>query len=639
VNIPVVSPPPSSPPPPSSGGEVIFTDDFESGSLAGWDDGVDTNKHRILSDASLARSGSRLLEITYPQGGDGGWLTKFFMPGYDSLHVSFWVRFQADWQGPTKLLGVRGSRTDDQWSSFGVAGACPNGTDFFSTSVVTEGGSPGSTRFYSYFVGMAREPDGVTCWGRYDAPTGTTYTPPLDMSRGEWHRVDTWIRLNTPGQSNGAQLLWIDGVTRGEWTGLNFRTTRDLMLNAAQINANAQAPQTQRLYIDDFVVTANGGPGQTLPPTAPPPPPPPPGETPQLDVVTVTPSSLSLSGVGATGNLQASARDQFGDPIGASFSWTSLNTAVATVSSSGQVTARGAGSTGVVATAAGHADTANVVVTVAAPPPPPPPPPSADEPIYQTGNETFFVDGFEDYSSTTQLLTWQALFPGRWLTNSPQGIALTTSGGHSGNRAARFTYNAGSQQQDRLIEAQIRGANPNVAIATFWIRTQPGYTWINSSGNTHKIFNMNIGGGPDGHSRILLNFGSEPLTPSMPAYGRLEQNRPNISIGGNNYNQNLNYPAVSMDGSANDGNWHRITLRLTKSTSRTATTGNGRLEMWFDGTKIIEYLGDNSSRPEYGLVNVPMTTLIPDVHFPSVMNAAPPTTQWIEYDDIRIWTR
>src|SRR5262245_59783223 len=53
-------------------------------------------------------------------------------------------------------------------------------------------------RFYSYFPAMAREPDGVTCWGRYGDGT-ETYTPPLTLSARVWHRIEFWVRLNTPG--------------------------------------------------------------------------------------------------------------------------------------------------------------------------------------------------------------------------------------------------------------------------------------------------------------------------------------------------------------------------------------------------------------------------------------------------------
>jgi hypothetical protein len=44
---------------------ALFSDDFESGTLAAWEDGVDRARHQITTDPS-ARSGKRFLAVTYP---------------------------------------------------------------------------------------------------------------------------------------------------------------------------------------------------------------------------------------------------------------------------------------------------------------------------------------------------------------------------------------------------------------------------------------------------------------------------------------------------------------------------------------------------------------------------------------------
>ena len=247
--------------PPSPPADTVFAEGFESGTLSAWQDGVDPNRHRVLADPGLAHSGSRVLEVTYPAGNDGGWLTRFFLPGYDSLYVSAWVRFASTWQGGTKLLAFYGSRTDNQWSAFGQAGKCPSGTDFFASMVVAEGsGNPGPTRFYSYYPAMAREPDGVTCWGRFGDGT-ETYGEPQVLEWGTWHQIEFWAKLNEPGRSDGAQTFRIDGVLQGKWEGLSFRTTPVLQLNSLQLtfSNSASTTQTQQLYVDDVVVVAGRG--------------------------------------------------------------------------------------------------------------------------------------------------------------------------------------------------------------------------------------------------------------------------------------------------------------------------------------------------------------------------------------------
>jgi len=237
--------------------DTVFVEDFESGSLQAWPDGADTARQHIVVDQALAQSGNHYLAVTYPSGGDGGWLTHFFMPGYDSLYVSYYIRLPEGWQGGTKLIALYGARTDDRWSASGKAGICPAGTDFFTAMLVTEQtGDPGPIRFYSYFPAMAREPDGVTCWGRYGDGT-ETYTPPLTLSARVWHRIEFWVRLNTPGERNGSQAFWIDGVERGSWSGFSWRDSPLLRLNSVQLSFNrgiGGGPVTQTLYVDRLVV-------------------------------------------------------------------------------------------------------------------------------------------------------------------------------------------------------------------------------------------------------------------------------------------------------------------------------------------------------------------------------------------------
>jgi hypothetical protein len=239
------------------GGDTLFVEDFESGSLAAWADGADPRRQRIVTNPAFAQSGRRYLDVTYLAGSDGGWLTRFFMPGYDSLYVSYYIRFPAEWQGGTKLVALYGSRTEDQWSALGKAGTCPSGTDFFAAMLVTEAtGNPGPTRFYTYYPAMAREPDGVTCWGRYGDST-ETYLPPLVLTPGVWHRVEFWVKLNAPGQANASETFWLDGVQRGRWSGISLRSTEDLRLNALQLTFNrgpSGGPTLQRLYIDRLIV-------------------------------------------------------------------------------------------------------------------------------------------------------------------------------------------------------------------------------------------------------------------------------------------------------------------------------------------------------------------------------------------------
>src|SRR2546423_60275 len=254
---------------PSPGGQVdtIFREDFESGSL-NWDDSAGGPTHAVVSDATFAYSGAHYLKILYPLGVNGaGSLSKFLSAGHTQTYVRHRLRIPRNFVGGTKLIMFRGSRTDNVWGAFGVAGSCPDGTDWFLANVVSRDLTTLPLRFYTYYPGMAREPDGHTCWGRYgdsyDPDGGSanraSYFSPLDLSRDVWHTLEFEVQLNNPGQADGVQRFWLDGVLRGEWRNFVFRTTSALVITAltleSSMNEIGTTPQIQELYVDDILVT------------------------------------------------------------------------------------------------------------------------------------------------------------------------------------------------------------------------------------------------------------------------------------------------------------------------------------------------------------------------------------------------
>ncbi|MGZ4787554.1 MAG: Ig-like domain-containing protein [Terriglobales bacterium] len=89
-----------------------------------------------------------------------------------------------------------------------------------------------------------------------------------------------------------------------------------------------------------------------------------------VTTVTVAPASASL-GIGGTSTLQATVKDQNGTVMtGQTLTWTTSNSAAATVSSSGVVTGVAAGSATITATSSGITGTSSVTVTAGPPPAP-----------------------------------------------------------------------------------------------------------------------------------------------------------------------------------------------------------------------------------------------------------------------------
>jgi hypothetical protein len=244
--------------------DTVFAEGFESGTFAAWDDrGLAQNQSIVTTDH---HGGTHALQVTFPSGSDGGWLTKFFLPGYDSIYASYWVKLQSGWLSGTKMLSFFGSRTDNQWSATGTAGKCPNGHDFFILDVVQERtATPGGpTHFYAQYPAMPHTPPGsATCFGHDGISAGAVYSGTPVISPGAWHYVEFWAVINTLGQSNARQGFCVDGVARGTWSGISVRDSAVLKLNALTISnsiANG-SPQAQQMWVDDVLVTRQRPPG------------------------------------------------------------------------------------------------------------------------------------------------------------------------------------------------------------------------------------------------------------------------------------------------------------------------------------------------------------------------------------------
>ncbi len=107
----------------------------------------------------------------------------------------------------------------------------------------------------------------------------------------------------------------------------------------------------------------DSGPTSPAPSTPTPPTPPAPPPTPVATSIAVTPASHTLSAIGATVQLSATVRDQNNNPMsGQTVNWNGSNTAVATVSGSGLVTAVSNGTAQITARSGNASGTANITV-------------------------------------------------------------------------------------------------------------------------------------------------------------------------------------------------------------------------------------------------------------------------------------
>ncbi len=107
----------------------------------------------------------------------------------------------------------------------------------------------------------------------------------------------------------------------------------------------------------------DSGPTSPTPSTPTPPTPPPPPPTPVATSISISPASHTLASIGATVQLSATVKDQNNNTMtGQTVTWTSANTAVATVSGNGLVTAVSNGTSQITARSGNASGTANITV-------------------------------------------------------------------------------------------------------------------------------------------------------------------------------------------------------------------------------------------------------------------------------------
>lgn len=243
---------------------VIFNDNFETGDFrARWDSCRD-DKGEVLALIDDSKSspgiGHKTLKVCATlEKNTGGGLTKWFESS-EALFLRFYVKFD-----PTcdyvhhfcTLRANKGLQGKDRWSGFGGAGLKPQGDDRFSTALEPWGNwgrwtPPGRWNFYSYWHEMKKSPDG-NYWGNGFRPESQG-----DIPRGTWICAEFMLTHNTPSQSDGEQAFWINGILRGHWKGINWRTSPTLWANALTLESYVTDRWTKHktnvVYFDNVVI-------------------------------------------------------------------------------------------------------------------------------------------------------------------------------------------------------------------------------------------------------------------------------------------------------------------------------------------------------------------------------------------------
>ena len=298
--------------------------------------------------------------------------------------------------------------------------------------------------------------------------------------------------------------------------------------------------------------------------------------------VTPTPDTLALA---ATQQLTATIKDQNGAAMtGLTPAWSSSATGVATVSSSGRVTAVSAGTATITATNSGKSGTATIVVTSGTSNNPPPPAPTGTtEPSFNSATGVIvFSDNMDAYTSTTAMqsysgsgMAWKNIF----VTNLDNSQQVITPGYGGTGQALREVY-SGANQDSHTWDLINVPTMPDTTTHYFqyWGRV----TVSGSLGSTVLAFKWFMAFHRDGN-RIQWN--THDHLPCALQNGNVASYWQVYDTGGETTCQ-ANQPVGPYPKDVFNGQWHRFTYEYKPNTAPGSRDGIAR--MWIDGTKVID---------------------------------------------------
>jgi len=210
-----------------------------------WNDGVSEGRCSIV-EGSDAYNGKSLM-CRYPANtvDMNQWICRLGQD-YDELYSSFYIKYKDPFEFRLggKVPGMCGEACNS-------GGNIPDGTDGFGGIMMWR--DDGRVVQYVY------HPDQPGQWGddmRWELG-GQRYFEP-----GTWHRIENYIKINTPGQYDGIIKGWFDGELALERTGMRFRTVDTWAVNSFFFqthfggSGSEWEPKTdQYIYFDEFVVS------------------------------------------------------------------------------------------------------------------------------------------------------------------------------------------------------------------------------------------------------------------------------------------------------------------------------------------------------------------------------------------------
>jgi len=235
---------------------VFFFEGFEDEGYAGRFTDVSHPQNRELVSGDAAFDGEHALRFAI-RGEDhyGGSLSFRFskagMPEPEALYGRYYLRLGEDWDPGSggKLPGPAGTYNRAGWGGRKV-----DGTDGWSARMgfKTSKTRQGETQvyFYTYHVDMSGQYGSNFLWDIENRGS---------LRNGRWYCIETYVKMNTPGQNDGVLRGWVDGNLAMEKTDLRFRDVPDLKIETFWMNlyygGTWSAPHEMDVYFDNVALS------------------------------------------------------------------------------------------------------------------------------------------------------------------------------------------------------------------------------------------------------------------------------------------------------------------------------------------------------------------------------------------------
>jgi len=169
---------------------------------------------------------------------------------FTEVYWRVYVKHQRGWTGNPYKLSRATSMAGANWSQAMIAHVWGGSGNQLTLDPATGIDAEGrlATTAYNDFAHLR--------WLGNNPPAGVPIFSTAES--GKWVAVEAAARLNTPGNSDGAFTLWIDGHMEAFRDGLNWHGTWDQKgINAVFLENywNRGSPVEQARYFDDFVVS------------------------------------------------------------------------------------------------------------------------------------------------------------------------------------------------------------------------------------------------------------------------------------------------------------------------------------------------------------------------------------------------